>query len=426
MFVVRRPSNFKAMKTLAKIAMIVLMSAGAWMLPQKASAQFPGITFQVFYDQLSPYGAWLDDPGYGYIWIPDEAEGFYPYGSNGHWVLTVFGWTWVSDYPWGWAPFHYGRWNYDDYYGWFWVPGNEWGPAWVTWRRCNGYYGWAPLGPGISFQMSFRREFFMPDERWMFVRDRDFDRDDLDRHFVGRRENHDLIRNARNIENKRTDNKRNVTYLIGPDAKEVGKITGHDIKPLPVNEDTKPGRTIVQTGKVQIYRPPVKREDMAGQKPAPGKIATRETIKPVTERSKGDLIRTNSNSDKNIEKKQILNEKKSVPPKYERTDKTNQESKQQHPIETRDQKQNNQPPRQQPPIETRDQKQNNQPPRQQPPIETRDQKQNNKKQQGAPVQKNQVIKQQQKTAPSKGKVSKPKQKVTPAKDDKGETPHRSN
>ena len=414
------------MKTLAKIAMMVFMSAGAWMLPQKAAAQYPGITFQVFYDQLSPYGAWVDDPNYGYVWIPDEAEGFYPYGTGGHWVFTVFGWTWVSDYPWGWAPFHYGRWNYDPYYGWIWVPGNEWGPAWVTWRRCNNYYGWAPLGPGITIQMSFNVNFFLPDDRWMFVGDRDFDRADLDRHFVDRRENHDLMRNARIIENTRIDNKRNVTYVTGPDVREVRTVTGRNIKPLPVNENNQPGRTIVGNDHVQIYRPPVNREDVSGQKPAPGRVATRQNIKPVTERSKGDLIRTNSKTNQRTEKEQITPVKKSVPPKYEKTDRINQKRDQQPPIETRNREQSNQKQNVQPPVETRKEEPSNQKRKEQPPVETRTQKQDNHKQLGAPVQKTQPARQQKKTEPSKGKASKPIKTVTPAKNDKGETPSRRN
>lgn len=433
MFAERGPSNNKAMKTLAKIAMIVLMSAGAWMLPQRASAQYPGISFQVFYDQLSPYGAWVDDPNYGYIWIPDEAEGFYPYGTNGHWVFTVFGWTWVSDYPWGWAPFHYGRWNFDPYYGWIWVPGNEWGPAWVTWRRCNGYFGWAPLAPGITIQMSFNRNYYMPDDRWMFVRDRDFDRADLDRHFVGRRENHDLIRNARVIENTRIDNKRNVTYVVGPDAREVRTVTGRTIKPMPVSENNQPGKTFVGNDNVKIYMPPVKREDGGNIKPAPGKIVTRDNIKPLTERTKGDLLRTDS---KNIQgngtnqvkpgNKTVVTEGKSVTPKYQRTDNTNKTRDQQPPDETRKQVQTNQKQNVQPPADNYKREQLNQNRKEQPPVETRRQEQNNQRQIGAPVQKSQPARQQQKVEPSKGKVIEQKRSEPPAKNDKGESPRRRN
>jgi len=427
------------MKTLAKITMIVLMSTGSWLLPQKATAQFPGITFQVFYDQLSPYGAWVNDPNYGYVWIPDESAGFYPYGTNGHWVLTEYGWTWVSDYPWGWAPFHYGRWNYDPYYGWIWVPGNEWGPAWVTWRRCNDYYGWAPLGFGITIQMSFTTNFYLPDDRWMFVRDRDFDRADLDKYYVGRRENHDLIRNARAIKNTRIDNGRKVTYVTGPDAREVRTITGRNIKPLPVNENSQPGRTIIGKDQVQIYRPPVSREDVRGQKPAPGAIATRENIKPVSERTKGDLTRTNSNTNLRKGKEQTPPVKNSVPPKYERTDKINQNnnngvnqggtrsSGQTKEAGTANGQKSQLPPqRVNPPSENRNLGQSNQKRNEQPPVETRNRELSNQKQMGAPTQKTQPVQPSSKTTQSKGKVTETKKSTgsAPAKTNKNETPVR--
>src|SRR6185295_11890306 len=74
------------------------------------------VSYQVFYDNLSPYGKWLQDATYGYVWVPTIQQGFRPYFSNGYWVMTEYGSTWVSTYPWGWAPFHYGRWTHDDFY----------------------------------------------------------------------------------------------------------------------------------------------------------------------------------------------------------------------------------------------------------------------------------------------------------------------
>ena len=59
---------------------------------------------------------------------------------------------WVSDYSWGWRPFHDGRWYLDATYGWVWTPDTVWAPAWVNWRECDGYYGWAPLPPGARFE----------------------------------------------------------------------------------------------------------------------------------------------------------------------------------------------------------------------------------------------------------------------------------
>jgi hypothetical protein len=106
---------------------------------QRASAKQTYVSFQVFYDQLSPYGLWVNYGSYGYVWIPDAGPDFAPYSTQGHWIMTDYGWTWVSGFNWGWAPFHYGRWDYDNYYGWFWVPDNQWGPSWVTWRSADVY-----------------------------------------------------------------------------------------------------------------------------------------------------------------------------------------------------------------------------------------------------------------------------------------------
>src|ERR1700749_3701227 len=66
-------------------------------------------TNQVFYDELSPYGQWIDYPDYGYVWQPNVDADFRPYETNGYWAYSDYGWTWVSNYSWGWATFHYGR-----------------------------------------------------------------------------------------------------------------------------------------------------------------------------------------------------------------------------------------------------------------------------------------------------------------------------
>src|SRR5688572_16111934 len=92
-----------------------------------ANAQ-TSVSLQVFYDELQPYGTWMDYGNYGYVWMPRVERDFVPYGTNGYWINTSYGNTWVSDYDWGWAPFHYGRWLHDDFYGWIWVPDTQWAP----------------------------------------------------------------------------------------------------------------------------------------------------------------------------------------------------------------------------------------------------------------------------------------------------------
>jgi len=114
----------------------------------------PQVTHNYFYNNLSPYGNWVEVPDYGWCWQPAVAvinTGWQPYCDNGRWVYTDCGWYWNSYYSWGWAPFHYGRWYNSPARGWVWAPGTTWGPAWVTWRYYNGYCGWAPLPPACGY-----------------------------------------------------------------------------------------------------------------------------------------------------------------------------------------------------------------------------------------------------------------------------------
>jgi hypothetical protein len=101
-----------------------------------------------YYDDLSPYGSWVDLDGYGWCWQPTALAvnpNWQPYRDAGYWVYTDSGWFWQSDYTWGWAPFHYGRWFHHERNGWVWFPDRVWGPAWVTWRTVDNDCGWAPL-----------------------------------------------------------------------------------------------------------------------------------------------------------------------------------------------------------------------------------------------------------------------------------------
>jgi hypothetical protein len=45
---------------------------------KQVSAQKPNISFQVFYDQLSPYVEWVNYPDWGYVWLPDAGPDFVP------------------------------------------------------------------------------------------------------------------------------------------------------------------------------------------------------------------------------------------------------------------------------------------------------------------------------------------------------------
>jgi len=117
-----------------------------------APAGEPVANFESFQQQLSPYGTWVNVPGYGECWQPyGLPNGWRPYYDNGYWVYTDAGMYWQSNYPWGAIPFHYGRWMYVEGNGWIWAPAYEYAPAWVFWRHSDGYLGWAPLPYGAVF-----------------------------------------------------------------------------------------------------------------------------------------------------------------------------------------------------------------------------------------------------------------------------------
>jgi hypothetical protein len=138
---------------------------------QPAQAQIQvSISIGGFYDELEPYGRWVDCR-YGDCWVPGRVSRHWQPYSNGEWVYTEYGWTWVSYDPWGDDPYHYGTWVYTDRYGWAWIPGTVWAPAWVTWSYSDDYVGWAPLPPSIAFGASgyYGRPVVMRSTQYVFV-----------------------------------------------------------------------------------------------------------------------------------------------------------------------------------------------------------------------------------------------------------------
>lgn len=260
-------------------ALVFVLATSCVSLPRETSDQQTNVSFQVFYDQLSPYGQWVDYANYGYIWIPTMIGDFAPYSTNGYWVSTQYGWAWASDYAWGWAPFHYGRWGFSDSFGWFWLPGYEWGPAWVNWLQADGYYGWSPMGPGMSINFTFDRRYDRLHDHWCFVRDRDFGRRNIHRYYVNQSDHERIIRDSRAIDRTYTDKKRRSTYVSGPDRESVQRASGRTIDQYKIRESNRPGQEI-QNRQMRIYRPQIDRNSN-----------TRETV-PSRVIKQDDLRRT--------------------------------------------------------------------------------------------------------------------------------------
>jgi hypothetical protein len=213
------------------------------------------VSYQSFYDQLSPYGNWINYPGYGYVWMPNAGPDFRPYSTNGNWIYTDAGWTWASNYNWGWAPFHYGRWFLDNNYGWMWIPGNEWAPAWVTWRGNSEYYGWAPLGPHVSAEMAMGN-YNPPVNYWNFVPTHYMGNPGWHNYYVNENRNVTIINNTTIINNYSGTNRNRYAYAPGPDPNEVRRYSGNNFQTVQVREANTPGERYTGS-QYTVYRPSV-------------------------------------------------------------------------------------------------------------------------------------------------------------------------
>ena len=257
------------MKRTLKIAAFAIVIMLGSSMRNTVSAQYADqyndenrdVSYQTFYDELSPHGRWIDYPGQGYVWVPDVKEDFRPYSSNGHWVWTDnYEWMWVSDYDWGWAPFHYGRWDQDANFGWYWVPGYEWSPAWVAWRDGGDYYGWAPIRPGINISINFNiGGYSPPNDFWCFAPRRYITSPRIYDYCVERRQNFTIINYTTIIVNNyRYGN--NYGFGSGPRRYDAEQYCGR-INPVRFRESYSPGRSSFRNNEVSIYRPTVRQDN---------------------------------------------------------------------------------------------------------------------------------------------------------------------
>jgi hypothetical protein len=269
---------------LGNLALGVVLLSGIFASTQ-ADAKNMGVSFQVFYDGLAPYGDWVKDARYGYIWLPAVRGDFHPYGTDGHWVMTEYGNTWVSYYDWGWAPFHYGRWYFDDYFqSWAWIPGYEWGPAWVNWRSGGGHYGWAPLGPGMSIQVRVN----IPSFHWVFLPSHRIYHHHAYRYYAPHKTKVKIYNNTTIINNTVVYNNRN--YVGGPQRTEVERVTRSQVPVYSVRGSNAPGRAALSRNSVNIYKPEVQENRGRNAEIRPSRVLDAEQAK--TARSSRELNST--------------------------------------------------------------------------------------------------------------------------------------
>lgn len=236
-----------------------------------------------FYDYLAPYGAWVDYPAYGYVWVPyGTSYGWRPY-TYGRWLWTSHGWTWISRYEWGWAPFHYGRWGWDVSLGWFWVPGYIWGPAWVSWRNGGAYIGWAPLPPDVEFVFGVgirTLPYPIPDTFWIFVDGRNFMHSGIYGYVLPVERNYTLVRTT--ITKTNIMDRNRVIMNQGIDVETINQLTKTKVSKYEVLDSKDPRAATVRVGEIQVHRPRIRESERA----SPRTVLKTEEAKEAVTRSK--------------------------------------------------------------------------------------------------------------------------------------------
>jgi len=212
------------------------------------------VSFQSFYDVLSPMGEWIqitkedidedlsdgegesfamnrnEDEELFFIWKPKVEENWKPY-SNGRWEYTDHGWFWVSADSWGNSTYNYGRWWNSPKYGWVWMPGYTWAPAWVKWKVSNDdkYVGWVPLSPKAKWKSESgitdkNYRYKNKDADWVFVDNSTFAGDIATSKIVPDKENSSLVKNSADITDISVDNDKIVNK--GPDVQRMEEKCG--------------------------------------------------------------------------------------------------------------------------------------------------------------------------------------------------------
>ncbi len=242
------------------LAGAIALSSGLLASPALADHGSLRAEVGIYYDELSPYGDWVDDTQYGAAWCPRHVGSDWRPYSDGRWVDSDYGWTWVTDEPFGWATYHYGRWAFDPRYGWIWVPGTVWAPAWVSWQYGGGYVGWAPLPPSVGFDLNVGIRLgglsltaaLSPND-YVFVSERGFLEPNVGRYAVPRVRNRDLWRRARNVTNYTVINHRVINR--GVTVNEISRATRRPVPRYRISEVESRRSIGVERDRVRIYRP---------------------------------------------------------------------------------------------------------------------------------------------------------------------------
>ena len=136
-----------------------------------------------------------------------------------------------------------------------WIPGHEWAPAWVSWRHGGGFFGWAPLLPGINISISFGGGNRIPDNYWVCAPQEYITRPNVYDYCAPALNVVNIIHNTTIINN--TYINENHTYVTGPRIDEIERVTNRPVNVYRINNDYAPGRASIHNNVVNIFRPQI-------------------------------------------------------------------------------------------------------------------------------------------------------------------------
>lgn len=268
------------------------------------------ISVQTFYDELLPYGDWINTRDYGYVWRPytENQDEFRPYSSRGNWAYTDLGWTWVSDYQWGWAVFHYGRWYFDDYLGWMWIPGNEWAPAWVTWGEYNDLWAWAPMGPNNHVNVNIN--WHAPRSWWTFVPRHHFCSSNWHSFIYNRPVQITNITYITNVYYDNNNRHQNGNWFNGPRVRDVERHLNKRVPRMQLVDSDKPSNLVARNNRVNVYRPGLttERENLR-----PSAYQTDENLRSERKNRHTTDLRVKHTIEPEMEKRTVTNSREVKP-----------------------------------------------------------------------------------------------------------------
>ncbi|MEA3187811.1 MAG: hypothetical protein QOD99_1641 [Chthoniobacter sp.] len=224
------------MKNFLKPLILLFTLLAALGYAPKADAR-SSVSFSYFYDNLDPYGEWVEVSDYGYCWHPTGVDADWAPYSDGYWAYTDSGWTWVSYEDFGGITYHYGRWVRLEDEGWCWVPDYEWAPAWVSWRSSSNHIGWAPLPPRARFHrdlgisVGVDVEFDIGPAYYNFCEVSHFGDPALRPIIIDRSRNVTIINETTNITNITINKTTNNVFVGGP---QFQTVSARSSRPIPV------------------------------------------------------------------------------------------------------------------------------------------------------------------------------------------------